>query len=140
MFACIYIKSKIARSFGATEADDVITNKQSSVRTYRFFCNDALTKIYYEYAVSLTPRNKTDYMIPVSTFSPAYAVHKEKYDEPVRENFTQLKTSESKIVEYRGHIYSGGMPIQAPFLNDTKISEIYVGKYRSGSASHTQKP
>lgn len=126
-------KSKIARTFGSAETDDVITYKQSSVRTYRYyFVNDVLTKIYYEYAVSLTPRNKTDYMIPVTTFSSAYVAHKEKYGEPVRENFTQLETSESKIMEYGGHIYSGGMSIQALFQNGTRISEIYVGPYRSG--------
>ena len=126
-------KSKIARTFGASEANDVIVYKQSSVRTFKYyFTRDKLSRIYYEYAVSLTPRNKTDYMIPITTFSAAYNRYKNIYGEPISENYTHLETSESKIVEYGGHIYSGGMYIQAIFQSDTRTAEIYVGPYKSG--------
>ena len=126
-------KSKIARTFGASETDDVITYKQSSVRTYKYyFSNDKLNKIYYEWAVSMSPKTKTDYMMPVTTFAGAYNRYKEKYGDPISENYTQLETSESKIVEYGGHIYAGGMYIQAIFQSQTRKAEIYVGPYKSG--------
>ena len=71
-------------------------------------------------------------MIPITTFSAAYNRYKNIYGEPISENYTHLETSESKIVEYGGHIYSGGMYIQAIFQSDTRTAEIYVGPYKSG--------
>lgn len=126
-------KSKIARTFGASEKDEVIVNRQSSVHTYSYyFTSNKLTEIQYEYALSLTPRNKTDYMVPVLTFNTAYRTHKEKYGDPIQKNFTDIETDESKIIEYGGHIYAGGMYFEAYFQNSTRGSRIYIGPYRSG--------
>lgn len=127
-------KSKIARTFGTSETNDVITYSQSSARTYKYYftAENKLYKIYYEYAVSLSPRNRTDYMIPLTTFASGYKKYKEKFGEPIRENYTQLETSESKIVEYGGHIYSGSMYVQAVFQTSTRTAEVYVGPYKSG--------
>lgn len=126
-------KAKIARTLGTDETSDVITYHQSYTTTYKYyFAQDKLRKIYYEYDVALTPRKETDYMMPITTFSAAFNRYKNKYGEPTYENYTQLETSRSKIVEYGGHIYSGGMHIQAIFQSSTRMAEIYVGPHKGG--------
>lgn len=126
-------KSKIARTFGILSDDDVITYNQTSGHKFcYYFMQDKLYKILYEYAVSMTPRNKNDYLVPVYKFRTAFERLQTQYGTPIRDNYTQLETSESKLVEYGGHIFAGGMYIEAVFQNSTRIASIYVGPAKRG--------
>ena len=102
-------KSKIARTFGVSE-NNVMTVKESNVTNQYFFSNNRLNRIYSVRSVPLTPKTKYDYMQPVTYFANYFNMYKKKYGEPISENYTLLETTESKIIEYGGHILSGGMP------------------------------
>ena len=130
-------KSKIARTFGVNENDVITVKESSSVNNKYYFSNNKLYRIESIRSVSLTPKTKTDYMQPVTYFANYFNIYKEKYGDPIRENYTHLETSESKIIEYGGHILSGGMEISAIFQSDTRNAEIQIGPYTKNGYGFT---
>lgn len=130
-------KSKIARTFGVEEQDVMSVKESMYVTNTYYFSEDKLYRIFSVRSVPMTPKNKTDYMQPISTFSAYYYMYKEKYGEPTEESYTQLDTSESKIIEYGGHILSGGMAIYARFQNDIRYAELQIGPYTKGGYGYT---
>ncbi len=124
-------KSKIARTFGVSE-NNVLTVKESNVTNMYYFSNNRLNKIYSVKSVPLTPKTKYDYMQPITYFASYFNIYKNKYGEPISENYTLLETTESKMIEYGGHILSGGMAINARFQTDNRNAEIEVAPYAKG--------